>query len=171
MPKSQPLSENLEDYLEVILELEKANKVARAKDIADKMGVQRASVTGALKMLDQKGLINYKPYSFITLTSDGIQIAKKITRNHSVLKSFLINVLQIDPQVANETACRMEHAITEEATERLISFIDFVYNCPKAGGDWIQAFTKECAKGARDGQRCSECIDACPKSHLSKTQQ
>nr|MBF0221386.1 metal-dependent transcriptional regulator [Desulfobulbaceae bacterium] len=166
MPKELPLSENLEDYLEVILELEKSNKVARAKDIADKIGVQSASVTGALKSLEKKGLINYEPYSFVTLTSKGEKIARQITRNHSVLENFLINVLQIDKKTANETACRMEHAITEEATERLVSFIDFIYNCPKAGEGWIQSFTVECAKGGRDWQKCTKCIETCSKNHL-----
>ena len=56
------LSESLENYLETILELEKANKVARAKDIADKLNLQRGSVTGALKSLAAAGLINYHPY-------------------------------------------------------------------------------------------------------------
>jgi DtxR family Mn-dependent transcriptional regulator len=167
MPKSLPLSENLEDYLEVILELEKTNKVARAKDIAEKVGVQNASVTGALKTLEKKGLINYEPYSYITLTDLGLKIARKITRSHTVLENFLINVLQIDQKTATETACRMEHAITEEATERLISFIEFIYNCPKTGEGWIQSFTKECAKDERDWQKCTNCIETCQKKHLT----
>ena len=43
----EQLTESMENYLEVILELEKTNKVARAKDIADKLQIQRGSVTGA----------------------------------------------------------------------------------------------------------------------------
>ena len=62
------LTSNLEDYLEVIFLLEQEQKSARAKDIADRLGVQRASVTGALQSLSQKGLINYHPYSSVTLT-------------------------------------------------------------------------------------------------------
>ncbi len=133
--------------------------------VADKLGVQRASVTGALKTLDKKGLINYEPYSFITLTNKGAKIARKITRNHTVLQDFLINVLQIDPKTANETACRMEHAIPEKATKRLISFIEHIHNCPKAGEGWIQSFIKECAKGDRDWQKCEECIKTCQENH------
>jgi Mn-dependent DtxR family transcriptional regulator len=40
MKKNTVLSESLEDYLEVILALEQAHKVARVKDIAEKIGVQ-----------------------------------------------------------------------------------------------------------------------------------
>ncbi|MDH3955606.1 MAG: metal-dependent transcriptional regulator, partial [Desulfobacteraceae bacterium] len=96
MTSKTGLSESLEDYLEIILDLEKSNKVARAKDIAEKMGVLRGSVTGALKNLAQKGLINYEPYSFITLTQKGSAIAKEITRRHNVIKAFLQNVLLLD---------------------------------------------------------------------------
>ena len=71
------LSASLEDYLEVIYHLERSNRVARAKDIADQMNVQRASVTGALKALAGRGLINYSPYSYITLTSAGRTVAQR----------------------------------------------------------------------------------------------
>ncbi len=68
----------LSKSLEVILDLEKIQKVARAKDIAEKMGVQRGSVTSALKNLEEKNLINYEPYSFITLTPEGKKTLKRL---------------------------------------------------------------------------------------------
>jgi DtxR family transcriptional regulator, Mn-dependent transcriptional regulator len=74
MPAENGLSESLENYLETILYLEQSQKVARAKDIADRLNVQRGSVTGALKNLSEKGYINYEPYSFITLTSEGMKL-------------------------------------------------------------------------------------------------
>ena len=54
MSKQMDLSENMENYLEAILDIEKINKVARAKDIAELLGLQKGSVSGALKVL--KGL-------------------------------------------------------------------------------------------------------------------
>ena len=51
MNRKADLSESLEDFLEIILDLEKENKVARAKDIAERMNIQPGSVTGALKNL------------------------------------------------------------------------------------------------------------------------
>ena len=143
MPAPKTLSENLEDYLEVILELERTNKVARAKDIAERMNVKRASVTGALKSLDKKGLINYEPYSYITLTPAGTKIAKKVFHHHSVLKDFLINILLIETKEADETACRMEHAITEKAIKRLVKFVDFINQTHESDPDWLQSFFKK----------------------------
>ncbi len=87
------ISGALEDYLEVILYLEKNQKVARVKDIADRMGILRGSVTSGLKSLSEKGLVNYEPYKFITLTPKGEKIAKEITRRHYTIKDFLKTVL------------------------------------------------------------------------------
>ncbi len=154
MKENIGLSESLEDYLEVILKLEQAQKVARAKDIAEKMNVQRGSVTGALKNLKEKKLINYEPYSFITLTPKGKKLAREITRRHAVLKDFLSNVLQIDTETAEATACRMEHAIDKKTLERLVCFIDYVHKFPKAGEDWIKSFIKYCKSVEQDLEKC-----------------
>ena len=154
MKENIGLSESLEDYLEVILKLEQAQKVARAKDIAEKMNVQRGSVTGALKNLKEKKLINYEPYSFITLTPKGKKLAREITRRHAVLKDFLSNVLQIDTETAEATACRMEHAIDKKTLERLVCFIDYVHKFPKAGEDWIKSFIKYCKSVEQDLGKC-----------------
>lgn len=130
MDNNTELSENLEDYLEVILELEKTRKVARGKEIAQKLNIQPGSVTGALKTLDKKGLIHWEKYGYITLTRKGMRIAENITRRHEVIKDFLVNVLQIDRESADNTACRMEHAIDDTTMERLVSFIEYLNTCP-----------------------------------------
>ncbi|MFA6176565.1 MAG: metal-dependent transcriptional regulator, partial [Phycisphaerae bacterium] len=58
------LSASSEDYLEAIYNLVSLHKVARSKDIAESLGVSRASVTGAIKLLSDKGLVDYKPYGY-----------------------------------------------------------------------------------------------------------
>jgi DtxR family Mn-dependent transcriptional regulator len=158
MIENNSLSESLEDYLEAILELEDASKVARAKDIADKIGVQRGSVTGALKILEEKALINYQPYSFITLTDKGRAIAAQISNRHAVLKDFLLRVLQFDEESAEQTACRMEHAVDEKAMQRFVRFIGFIDSCPRAGKDLIERFTGECSDNAPESKRCRDCL-------------
>lgn len=151
-------SESIENYLEVILDLEERRKVARAKDIADKLGVNRGSVTGALKKICEKGLINYEPYSFITLTPKGKRIAAEVTRRHGILKNFMLNILCIDPKTAEETACRMEHAIDRETADRLLRFIEFVNNCPRTGREWVQSFIEHCNAAESDKPDCDSCI-------------
>ncbi len=152
------LTESSQGYLEVILELEGAHKVARVKDIADRLGVQPGSVTGALKSLEEKGLIHYRPYSFITLTAAGRKIAEEVAYRHRVLKDFLLNVLQIDEPTAEDTACRMEHAIDPKTVERLVCFIEYIHTCPRAGQDWLQAFLRFCSSDRGKKKECTACI-------------
>lgn len=158
---TRDLSESLEDYLEIILALEKTNKVARVKDIAEKMGVLRGSVTGALRSLAEKNLINYEPYSFITLTRKGSEIAKEITWRHSVIKDFLHNVLLLEEDMSEKNACRMEHAIGKTAIERLVKFIEYIHRCPRTGDDWIKAFVNYYSRDEHDSEKCDECIKRC----------
>ena len=161
MKKDGELSENLEDYLEVILDLEKTQKVARAKDIAKRLDIQRGSVTGGLKSLKIKGLINYEPYSYITLTPKGASIAQEITRRHRILSDFFSNVLQVDAETADATACRMEHAIDAVTMERLVRFIDYIYTCPRTGSEWIQQFNRYCLAQGYNPEICRLCMEEC----------
>ena len=165
MKKSDELSESLEDYLEVILKLEQSQRVARAKDIAEKTEVQRGSVTSALKNLKEKKLINYEPYSFITLTPKGKKLAKEITHRHAVLRDFLLMILQLDEETAESTACRMEHAIDNKSLEKLLLLFNFIYKCPRAGKDWVEAFLNDCSSGKLDPEKCEKCLDDCHARH------
>lgn len=154
------ISSNLEDYLEVIFNLESQHSQARAKDIADAMDVQSASVTNALQKLSQRGLINYEPYSSVTLTPEGFRAASRIVHRHKVLFDFLHTFLQISPEIASETACKLEHHIDDTSLEALIKFARFIMTCPRTGKDWLEAFTRNCND---QGQclHCQDCIKAC----------
>lgn len=165
------ISDSMENYLEAILEIEKVNRVARGKEIADKLGIQRGSVTSALKSLVDKGLINYEPYGHITLTRTGRKFAEEITRKHQVLKDFLLNVLRIDSETAEETACRMEHAIDKKTLQRLVCFIEYIHTCPRAGEDWLKSFVNFCESDEKNQHTCEKCIDdlkATPKIRTLK---
>ena len=159
MEKTDILSESMENYLEVILDLESESKVARSKDIAERLGIKRGSVSWALKALKEKGLINYRPYSFITLTDEGRTIAEEIARRHDVLRDFLRNILQIDSKTAEETACRMEHAVDEKTMRRLTCFIEYIHICPRAGDQWLESFIEYCQTKEHSRKKCDTCIE------------
>ncbi len=126
MGNAQKLSASLEDYIEAIYNLSIDGSVARSKDIAARLGVSCASVTSALRALAEKKLINYKPYGYITLTEKGRKAASRVVRRHDILKQFYADVLGIEPQMAQEAACRAEHTLEPEITDRLTTFIDFL---------------------------------------------
>ncbi|MCB2227029.1 MAG: metal-dependent transcriptional regulator [Desulfarculaceae bacterium] len=154
------LSSNLEDYLETIFHLERESRVARAKDIAERLEVSRASVTGALKTLADKGLINYEPYSYVTLTEQGKEIAREIDRRHHILKGFFSDFLQLGAEAAEANACRVEHAMDEAAINRLVNFLDFLEQCPRTGTDWLESFERFC-RGKASKDNCRQCLAGC----------
>ena len=147
MSKTISLSASLEDYLEAIAHIVDEKKVARGKEIAKRLKVSRASVTEALRALSKKGLVNYAPYEVITLTEKGLVVAEDVIRRHEALKEFFVKVLAIDDNIAEESACRIEHAAPPEVIERLIQFVKFIEVCPRGGADLIKDFTKYCEKG------------------------
>jgi DtxR family Mn-dependent transcriptional regulator len=162
MPKSKRLSANMEDYLETIYHIVSEKKAARAKDIAVRMAVNSASVTGALRLLAEKGHINYAPYDVITLTDAGETLARDIVRRHEILKDFFVKVLDVDEAEAEESACKMEHAVSPAIVDRLVRFVEFIQVCPRGGGEWIGGFHQFCEQDdAISGceQAISKCLD------------
>ncbi|MDP2898757.1 MAG: metal-dependent transcriptional regulator [bacterium] len=160
MPESLVLSASLEDYLEAIYYLVTENRVARVRDISTRMGVNMSSVTGALRQLSSYNLVHYEPYEVITLTEAGIARAKEQVRRHTIVKNFLLNVLSLDPAVAEDNADRMEHAVDGETLERFVRFAEFVEKCPRGGREWIELFRQFCEREASNEQ-CERCLRSC----------
>jgi DtxR family Mn-dependent transcriptional regulator len=138
------LSASLEDYIETIYHIVEEKQVARAKNIAELMGVSRASVTEALRALSSKGLINYAPYEVITMTDTGRLVAEDVIFRHTTLKKFFIEILTIDKDVAEEGACKVEHAAPPEVIGRMIDFMKFVDSCPQVEKGLINKFREFC---------------------------
>ena len=126
MKKTEKLTTSLEDYLEAILFLEEKNRVARVKDIAEYLSVQMPSVTGALKTLRVKELVEYERNSFINLTKEGLKIAKSIRKKHDILHGFLKNILLLSEDIADDEACKIEHAIDQSTAVRINNLTDFI---------------------------------------------
>ncbi|MBN2588737.1 MAG: metal-dependent transcriptional regulator [Sedimentisphaerales bacterium] len=142
--KNEKLSSSLEDYLEAIYNLAGENNITRSKDIAEDIGVSRASVTGALRALKEKNLVNYKPYNYISLTESGKLAAAEIANKHEILKSFFIEILDVNKDVAQQAACKAEHALGSDITERLLSFVEFMGKSNRKRYDIIKEFKTFC---------------------------
>lgn len=154
------LSASMEDYLEAIFHIAADKQAARAKDIAKRLEVNNSSVTGALRILSEKGYINYAPYDLITLTKKGKELAKDVVRRHEVLRDFFVKVLAVNEDEAEETACKMEHAVSPNIVDRIIRFVEFVEICPRGGNEWINGFQKFCNQGTTFPS-CGTSINIC----------
>ena len=118
------LSQSMEDYLEAIFEIDKQKRAVRVKDVSEKLGVTMPSVNGALKTLENKGLIHHEKYEYIELTEAGSDLASAIASRHRVISRFLTEHLGVDPETAEEDACRIEHVLSTETMQRLTEYID-----------------------------------------------
>jgi DtxR family Mn-dependent transcriptional regulator len=136
------LSASLEDYLEAIFNLAAESEGARSKDIAEALGVARSSVTGALRVLGERGLVNYRPYGCITLTQSGRAAAAEVVRKHNVLTWFFMDVLGVAPDSAQQAACKAEHALGPEIIARLLSFSEYVTAGQEKGRDVAGEFRR-----------------------------
>lgn len=117
------LSPASEDYLEAMLLLSDDQDKVRSVDIADHLNVSKASVSKAIGILKQSGLINHDYYGLIHLTPEGKIRAREIMQRHTMLKRFLTEVLHIDEETAERDACKMEHAISAETKEKWLQYL------------------------------------------------
>ncbi len=157
MNDAAQLSSSLEDYLEVIFHLVAEKQVARVKDIARQVHVKNSSVTGALRALAEKGLINYAPYDVVTLTPQGKDAAADVVHRHSVLRDFFTNVLAVNPEEADRAACRMEHCISPVILERFVQFSAYINHCPRNGVQWLEGLGFRCRHEIGEGS-CEKCV-------------
>lgn len=151
------LSSSLEDYLEAIYNIVREKNAVRAKDIAQRLGVSNASVTGALRTLAKRKFLNYAPYDVISLTSEGEKIAREVARRHEILRDFLIKVLAVEYKKADDAACRLEHGISSEIIDRLVQFIEFIEICPLGGQKLRQGFQRHLSCGI-ETEKCDQCL-------------
>ena len=116
------IHESGEDYLEAILKLKQEHGTVRSIDIARELNYSKPSVSRAMGILKERGLIHIEERE-ITLTEEGMKIAERIYGRHRFLQKFLCE-LGVDPQTAENDACRMEHVLSEDSYQKLKQFVE-----------------------------------------------
>ena len=111
------IRKSAEDYLEAILMLSKQGSAVRSIDIATMLGVSKPSVSHAMK-LREDGYIAMDRYGTVTLLDKGAEIANHIYERHRVLSS-LLERLGVNPEVAREDACKLEHDLSDESFDKI----------------------------------------------------
>ena len=107
------IHESGEDYLETILLLYRKQGYVRSTDIANAMNYTKASISRAVKILKDDDYIYLDPNKMIFLTEKGEKKALEIYERHEVIAEFLVRVLQVDDETADQDACRIEHVISD----------------------------------------------------------
>ncbi len=122
------LSRASEDYLETIyriaVEVGSEEASVRSVDVAEHLGVSKASVNKALSTLKEAGMVEQSRYGRVTLTDEGRRYAALVWRAHRALRTFLESDLGVEPQTADAEACLMEHVLSADTMERLIAYLE-----------------------------------------------
>jgi len=114
-----PLSRSVEDYLKTIYQLCEHTAEAATTEIAQRLGIAPASVTGMIKRMAEQGLLAHEPYRGVQLTLEGQKAALGVMRRHRILETYLITKLGYDWAGVHEEAERLEHAVSDELIERM----------------------------------------------------
>ena len=116
-----------EDYLESIYRImvEQGSETGvRSVDVAEQLGVSKASVNKALSYLKESGMVEQTRYGRVTLTPEGEVYARDVWHRHRALRAFLTSELGVNPDTADEEACLMEHALSADTMERWCAYME-----------------------------------------------
>lgn len=111
--------ESGEDYLETILRLTNHQGKVKSIDIANAMDYSKPSISRAMKILQEKGLVIMDEKKYIHLTEAGKARAEKVYERHLLIRGALETLLGVDSKIAERDACRIEHIVSDETIERL----------------------------------------------------
>ena len=111
----------VEDYLKCILlaEQEAPGQPVSTGQIAASLSVAPGTVTAMLKTLANSSLVSYEPYSGVSLTDPGRQLAVHVLRRHRLVELFLVRVMGLDWAEVHDEAELLEHAVSDRIIERM----------------------------------------------------
>ena len=115
------LTQSIQDYLKHIFELTKNGQPANTNDLAARLNVKPASVTGMVQKLAaaKPPLVTYRKHQGVTLTPKGERAALEVLRHHRLLETWLVQSLGYTWDEVHEEACRLEHVISEDFEARM----------------------------------------------------
>lgn len=148
MHRQNPLTSTQEMYLKVLYEVRGKHDIARVRDVAKGLGVSPGTVSGALKKLEQAGLVEHERYGVVALTPAGVAVAECTLRRHRTIRDVLVEVFGVDPETAGEDACLMEHAVSPSTVNRMIATLRRI----RGGEIVIPSWAGEHGEG-----RCADC--------------
>lgn len=122
-PRPEPLTAPVEDYLKAIYAFERDGDPAATNDIAQRLSIAPASVSGMVQRLADLGLVEYERYRGVRLTAAGRRAALRTLRRHRVIEAYLVRALGYGWDTVHEEAERLEHAASDTLIDRMAEAI------------------------------------------------
>lgn len=116
-----------EDYLECMVRIEREDhetEGVRSVDIAQRLGVSKASVNKAVTALKSQNLVEQSHYGKVILTDEGRAVGNAVWYRHRLLRTFLVQELGVEFERADSEACMMEHAMSEDTMTRWLNYLE-----------------------------------------------
>lgn len=117
------LTAPVEDYLKAIYEIELSHEAAATNDIAHRLQIAPASVSGMVRRLADQGLLAYERYRGVRLTDTGRRAALRTIRRHRVIEAYLVRALGYPWDQVHAEAERLEHSASDELVDRMATAI------------------------------------------------
>jgi DtxR family Mn-dependent transcriptional regulator len=119
----ETLTRSVEDYLKAIYRLSPEGKTASTSEIAQRLELSPASVSGMVKRLSEQGLLEHVPYKGVQLTADGRRAALRVLRRHRLIEAYLVAFLGYTWDTVHEEAERLEHAVSDTLVQRMAAVL------------------------------------------------
>ena len=111
-------NELAEDYVELIEDLINKEGEARIVDIANHLGISKATVNQTINRLIKKGFLTSKPYRAVHLTKKGENTATNVRQRHKIVYDFLI-ALGLNRETAELDSEGIEHHVGNKTLSKL----------------------------------------------------
>ncbi|HEY3133484.1 MAG TPA: metal-dependent transcriptional regulator [Gemmatimonadaceae bacterium] len=119
----EALTAPVEDYLKAIYAIGKGTGAAATNEIAQRLALAPASVSGMVRRLAEQGLLAYERYHGVKLTESGRRAALRTLRRHRIIEAYLAEALGYPWDRVHQEAERLEHAASDELVDRMAATI------------------------------------------------
>lgn len=154
------ISHSAAHHLMAISDLLHKSGYARVSDVARRLNITRGSASITLKALRERGLVKEDENKFLRLSEMGQSLVQTIQSKRLILIKFFKDVLKVEPEIAEVDACKVEHLISRETGERLLTFVQFLFSNDTRVQEILKAYDNyqlQCG----DSETCPYCIDEC----------
>ena len=133
------LSMGTENYLLSIFRLQEQEVRVTATQLAEHLktlpldeglGTSLPSVGGMIRRMVREGLVETTANKDVLLTVRGRKSAESIVRRHRLAERMVVDLLGLDLQDSHIEAHRLEHAISPQLEEKIVSLLGNPTTCP-----------------------------------------
>lgn len=118
------ITPSLQNYIEVLFELNQQDAQVRVTDLAQRLSIAKSSVNQAITQLVKLGFALHEKYGRVELTEKGLTYAGDLQKRHRILQTFFADILHVDAEIANQDACIIEHVISQATMAKLTEYLE-----------------------------------------------